>query len=564
MQIARSAYGRHLMLDSLDWCRVRRRSRIRAVFSALVGLVVSATVLGGIGVRTDDALAADSLHWSTPRVVERGSSSNPVEVAGVSCPSVSLCVGFDSHGALLVSTDPFGQGRWQVSRIPGQSVLQMTCPSVSLCVASTYDPASLYISTDPAGGAATFTATPIDLGAGPTDRLQGVSCPSASFCVAVDTGSRIFTTNDPSGGPAGWSARTIPGPFGQPMDGFSAISCASTAMCVVSLALSREDPGRIALSTDPAGDASAWTISALPAHADSNSQVILQSLSCPTASLCVAGTQHSLVTSTTPAAGVWTVDPGLTQVSWAWCESATLCFASGDVVGVNPINKSLLLMSTDPAAGRWSSTPVDPEFLPNAVSCPSPSQCIAVGSGSDPGVFSVERPHGAIVTATTTTSKPRANQPPALQHRPIRGTLLSCLAGSWTGTVPITLHDDLLRDGRPVRSATRPYPIRYYAGTSDRGHTFTCRETATNAAGSTTATSGPFTLGNRSAKTKTSAPTIVASCPAGPKACTVTIKLQLGGLNVGQSHFRLRAGHRRHARSRSTLVAPVCSPVVAT
>ena len=312
-------------------------SRIRAVFSAILAvLVVSAAAFGGISVRTDDALAADSLHWSTPRVIERGSSSHPVAVAGVSCPSVSLCVGFDSHGAVVSSTDPFGQGPWQVSRIPGRSVLRMTCPSASVCLADTNDFDSLYVSTNPAGGGSTFTATAIS-------PPLAVSCPSASFCVTVDGGGQILTTSDPGGGPAAWTKRTIPGPFGSPIDGFDAVSCASASMCVASFsprtAGSSEEPG-IAVSTDPAGDGSTWTMHALPGKSGVyGSQMILTSLSCPARSLCIGGSlQGSLVTSTDPAAGTWTVEP--VSVHWVSCQSPTLCFADGTVLDVNNINKS--------------------------------------------------------------------------------------------------------------------------------------------------------------------------------------------------------------------------------
>lgn len=67
MQIDRSAHGRDLILGS-PGSGGRRRSSIRAVFSKLAVLVVSEAVYGGIGLRTHDARAAGSLHWSTPRI----------------------------------------------------------------------------------------------------------------------------------------------------------------------------------------------------------------------------------------------------------------------------------------------------------------------------------------------------------------------------------------------------------------------------------------------------------------------------------------------------------------
>ncbi len=81
--------------------------------------------------------------------------------------------------------------------------------------------------------------------------------------------------------------------------------------------------------------------------------------------------------------------------------------------------------------------------------------------------------------------------PPAVTGTPSVGKALTCTPGSWTGAPAPTLAYQWLRDGEPVVGATG---LAYTVVHDDLGKTLTCRETATNAAGSAAATSAGLAI----------------------------------------------------------------------
>lgn len=499
------------------------------------------------------ASAAGPLHWSLPRVVEpkpaSKSQSRTWALSGVSCPSASLCVGFDSGGNVVSSTQPESATRWTVSKLDFFA-RGMSCPSVSLCVA-VGGIGRLFVSTNPTGDAAAWTSPDIDPPPdGPRHSLTAVSCPSASFCAAVDDAGHIFTTTDPTGGPGAWTVRTVsPSAFGDPLR-FQNLSCASAALCVAGAAAEAGDAaGSVAASSDPAGDANAWTVSRLPAHSDTHGQGIdLTSLSCPSVSLCVAGSfDGRFLSSTAPTSGVWTL--GSIAVGGVWCESQTLCFASGATSSGGNTNPQLL-QSTDPAAGKWS---VSSSFWPFGVSCPSASLCFAVGASPNDSTVA-NQVGGTVVVGTADAVKPSAVAPPKLYHKRVQiyyhkqvtaALDLACEPGAWSGTTPLTVHDEILRDGRVLKSSVPPSASTYLVRSSYLGHAFACREVAANSAGSVAVTSAAFVPGGPGKSKKPTAPNLVVSCRPGSGQCTITVTMSVGKTNVGKVRLSLPAGQRR-------------------
>jgi hypothetical protein len=156
------------------------------------------------------------------------------------------------------------------------------------------------------------------------------------------------------------------GPDCQPA--LESVSCPSVSLCVAV-----DNAGNVITSHDPTGGAAAWT------GASTNSSVPMSEaftgVSCPSVSLCVAaGASGQVVTwnPTRPAAKPTyaSVDPtsGLFGV---WCHSVSLCFA-GD-----------LYMSSRPtgAATSWKRAEIGFSDASD-VSCPSASMCLVVeGNG---------------------------------------------------------------------------------------------------------------------------------------------------------------------------------------
>ena len=197
------------------------------------------------------------------------------------------------------------------------------------------------------------------------------------IAVSATTGQRRGITNrdavyPPS--PLTWSAPSAIDPTG-----LTAISCPSASLCVAG-----DVQGQTVASGNPGGGASAWNE---PVDADpSVNEFGIESVSCASTSLCVAvDDKGNLVTSTT-ATGVnsWSSpvnvdgnppDDGLSGVS---CPTISLCVAvdfTGHVV-----------TSTNPTGGAsaWSSPiAVDSTNAFYAVSCASSTLCVAVDSGGN-------------------------------------------------------------------------------------------------------------------------------------------------------------------------------------
>ena len=149
--------------------------------------------------------------WTKTRSGTRAEFRTGGGFDGLSCPSVSLCVAVDDGGRIISSTTPAApRPAWKVTHVNAPSGLaSVSCPSVSLCVAADPYDRSLFVSTHPARGAASWRRVALS-GIHPVFRPISVSCATQSLCVALDQfGSRVIESADPTGGAAGWSAAQI-------------------------------------------------------------------------------------------------------------------------------------------------------------------------------------------------------------------------------------------------------------------------------------------------------------------------------------------------------------------
>jgi hypothetical protein len=207
----------------------------------------------------------------------------------ISCPSELLCVMGDDGGNVVTSTNPTGDASgWTVTHIgtgSGTENLGVSCAS-SLCVAAD-GLGYVFTSTNPTGGPGAWTAT--NLGAG--DAISAVSCPTASFCLGAGGGYGTVTwTTDPTGGAGAWHEVTIGGAATM-----RAASCFSPSLCAVG------GDGDLASSTNPTGGGGAWTDKGI-CGAEACDDTIA-SMSCPSASLCVAGDSYQELWTGTTGSG---------------------------------------------------------------------------------------------------------------------------------------------------------------------------------------------------------------------------------------------------------------------
>jgi hypothetical protein len=293
-------------------------------------------------------------------------------LSGVSCPRTTLCVAV---------------GTWS-TKSASKTLVEIWNGSVWLIVPSPNH------GTNPSG-------------------LTGVSCPSPTTCFAVgDFVSNGFhqTLTERWNGTT-WtivaSPNLKPSPhfIGRHND-LASVSCANTTYCFA-----------VGVDTNVAGgsglgsksytlierwNGSAWSIATSPNPGASYSA--LSSVSCPTATSCVAvgsffssgkgPLSQSLIVrwNGTTWARVASADPAtarVTSLAGVSCTSAMNCFAVG---GAAPGNSVYTPLVKSLAGTTWSNTAapnpggVSNNYL-NAVTCPSPSTCIAVGSSGPGGQF---------------------------------------------------------------------------------------------------------------------------------------------------------------------------------
>src|SRR5436305_1507967 len=159
-----------------------RRGGALALSASILGAIVAFSCSGA-------AMADPGLVWSSPVLIDSEAAHPPGGVQALTCPATSLCVGFDGFGNAVSSRHPGVIGSWRTTRLPpalrALIPVGVSCPSVSLCVglATTYSGAGrLLISTAPAGGARAWRVDRFPAAIDPT----AISCPSAALCVAVE------------------------------------------------------------------------------------------------------------------------------------------------------------------------------------------------------------------------------------------------------------------------------------------------------------------------------------------------------------------------------------------
>jgi hypothetical protein len=222
--------------------------------------------------------------------------------------------------------------------------------------------------------------------------------------------------------------------------GLASVSCPTASLCVA-----LDSTGYVVTTTDPNGGASAWSSSS----SRINTSAGLYGLSCPSSSLCVAvgggSGEADVATSTDPAGGsaTWRESTlsGGNQLSAVSCPSVSLCVAVG--------YGGTLATSTDPAggAGTWRVTQA-PTSVPfecgkygpeedcqadfTAVSCASVSLCVAVDSA--------DNSLGDAVTSSDPAGAPTAwSATPIDKHTGLTGvacpTVSLCVATGFDGRV---------------------------------------------------------------------------------------------------------------------------------
>jgi hypothetical protein len=274
---------------------------------------------------------------------------------------------------------------WKITPNPtitGNAELNdVSCPSASFCVAAglTGDPVHPLIESWN-GKAWSIVSTP----SAPYAEFWSVSCRSGGFCVAV--GFTTLSNGDTtplaeSWNGTKWSIMSTPtGSSGE----LVGVSCASASMCSAVGSQANGEGGTENFAETWNG--SAWSIASTPPYLGGDVGDLLNGVSCPSSSYCVAdgeygfvpmyplieswnGTKWSIMTSPAKSNG------SLTEVS---CASVSSCVAAGTYMDSDG-NNHLYAQSWN--GKSWSATPAaTPEYAEfNDVACVSATDCTGAG-----------------------------------------------------------------------------------------------------------------------------------------------------------------------------------------
>ena len=288
---------------------------------------------------------------------------------------------------------------WHTYRIkPARDLSTVRCPSNSVCVAVTHAGQVLTTTNASAAKPRWKLTTGLTVG-GPEESSEqrtayNLACPSIHLCVTSDM-SKIITTTNPTGPASAWHAVDIQ-PAGLNAEGkLDSLTCPSVTLCVAGLnEWSNEEGGgtslRFATSTNPTGPASAWTVFPGPSNVD-----YLTQLACSPGRVCAGGDDgDGVIASADPTggSGAWSRVTNLTsQLEYVACPSMSLCVGAGF--------EGRLAYSTAPATSRWHQAKLPAGRYLTTVSCSSTAFCGA--TGGDTGHLT------AVLTSTHPTSASR-------------------------------------------------------------------------------------------------------------------------------------------------------------
>ena len=208
-----------------------------------------------------------------------------------------------------------------------------------------------------------------------------------TFVLLCAAGTVVGPAVASSAQPASWTIATSPSPAGMATNQLNAVSCPSAGTCVAVGASSATNGSSTLIETL---QSNAWSL-ATPPDGPGSDMNILESISCSSATFCVAvgyyqqkgGPQQALVE--TLSGGSWAVTPspdnsaGNNELYGVSCAAPSACVAVGNYQsgGATRVLVEALV------GGSWQLTPAPDQGSGSnrltGVSCSSPTSCTAVG-----------------------------------------------------------------------------------------------------------------------------------------------------------------------------------------
>ena len=313
------------------------------------------------------------------------------ELEDVACPSATLClaVGNDYYRDKGF-WEVWNGSEWKISTASLSELKAISCPTTSWCMTVAKAENSAWQLKE-SGGSWSATAKAPPTPAGATEvKLNDVSCSSDSACTVVgryyNGGYKPYVARWNG---SAWTQQTAPSPSeGNASEAMLSVSCPSASFCMaVGRAANKPFAER--------WDGSAWATQSAP-NPEGATEATLEGISCASASACMAVGNHKGSGSRKTLAqrwngSTWSVIASPTpsekqgRLRSISCLSASSCIAVGVLTPT-----SFLTPGETTLAESWNGTEWTVQSTPNAegnlyssfaaVSCTSPVACTAVGA----------------------------------------------------------------------------------------------------------------------------------------------------------------------------------------
>ena len=417
-----------------------------------VGGSPSVTVSIGAVSRVSAAYVANFPGYDQGSSVQFSYASSSAVGDGVTCPQAGtltcIATGTRSGGAASLAWFDSSVGRWSTASLPSgvTRLTSVACPSSAACLAVGYGTSgAVALKLTPngsSGGAPSIVADSLPAVTGLASSGAGLTqvvCPSSTTCAAIGTTGTGTGNGVVLGATVGasdsWSSDTLPAGTLAP----SSLTCPSTTACAAIAATSPS--GAATVLSGPA--VGTWTAPTL-----SNVTLLsLSALSCPSTTACLAtglgtigaGTPGPIAiynsAGTLGGAVTWSPAnlPGtVTGLNSLTCPSAAKCLLVGTGTA-SGLTGAIVIYGAPGQATLAAEVPTVSSAAASslsAVTCPTSSQCLAIGAnGTTPVLFS-----GAIAGATTADTWTSASVPVATAGLTLTGlacsTATTCVVGA--------------------------------------------------------------------------------------------------------------------------------------
>jgi hypothetical protein len=413
-----TAVGLHVRESGLGVTLAERRSGgIWAVQSTPNPPGAAASALNGVSCPTSSACTGVGQFAVKPgaqrTLAERWNGSNwriqptpnpagslSSTLIAVACPAAGTCTAVGTSKSKLL-VERFGGARWRIQPAPvphgaqSSELLGVTCTAATSCIA-----VGDYVNSSGAdvtlaerwnGSNWAIQPTPSPSGAQSFTFLSGVSCTAGDACEASgasDAGAFAERWNG-----ARWSLQAVPAPAGSQFALLFSVSCAVSSCEAVGGSV---DSSGAFVPLGARWNGAAWRAQSAPNPARASTS-FLGGVSCPSSSDCTAvGLGNGDGTPVTLGErwldGRWSIEgvpspvgAAKNQLTGIACPATDRCMAVGTAGPTRGVSSAEALRWN---GTRWSNQPIPtvPGASLNALSCASPSACMAVGE-SDSGVL---------------------------------------------------------------------------------------------------------------------------------------------------------------------------------